>query len=124
MTREESILLFQSMHPDFFEKENIRTMPDEWVCEEMVLPLDKFEPCKYDKKFDESISFGYYQRDKEPSLRDKGVSLTDKEPSLADRGISLSDTSLSPRDISEIKKAVEKVDQDWPQYFTENQRIY
>ena len=103
MTRQEGILLFHSMHPDFFENENIRNMPDEWICEEMILSLDKFKPCIYDRKLDTNISFGYYQRDKEPSL---------------------SGISPSPRDTSEIKKAVEKVDQDWPQYFTENQRIY
>lgn len=89
MTKQENIQLFYSMHPDFFEQENIQNMPDEWVFDEMVLPLDKFDSCKYDRKLDENISFGYYQGD-----------------------------------ISEIKKAVEKVDQDWPQYYTKGQRIY
>lgn len=89
MTRQEGMLLFNSMHPDFFETENIRNIPDEWIFDEMVLSLDKFEPCKYDRKLDENISFGYYQGD-----------------------------------ISEIKKAVERVNQDWPQYYTEKQRIY
>lgn len=89
MTRQESIQLFNSMHPDFFAGENIRNIPDEWIYEEMVLSLDEFDPCKYDRKLDENISFGYYQGG-----------------------------------ICEIKKAVERVDEDWSQYYTEKQRIY
>ncbi len=89
MTRQEGMQLFNSMHPDFFERENIRNIPDKWILDEMVLSLDKFEPCIYDRKLDENISFGYYQGD-----------------------------------ISVIKKAVEKVDQDWPQYYTGKSRIY
>jgi len=38
-----------------------------------------------------------------------------------DDGVSF---GLYQGDISEIKKAVEKVDTDWVQYFTEQQRIY
>lgn len=49
------------MYPNFFEGENIRNLPDEWICDEMLLLLDEFEPNKYDKKFDDNISFGYYE---------------------------------------------------------------
>ena len=96
MTRQEGVLLFQSMHPNFFEQESIRNLPDEWIHDEMVLALDKFEPCKYDRKLDDNITFGYYQSDRDISLKD----------------------------MSEIIKAVERVDQYWPQYYTEKQRIY
>lgn len=89
MTKQEGILLFNRMHPNFFEETDIRNLPDEWIYDEMVLSLNKLEPCKYDRKLDDGISFGYYQGD-----------------------------------IAEIKKAVEKVDPDWPQYYTETQRIY
>lgn len=89
MTKQEGMLLFNSMHPNFFEQADIRNLPDEWIFDEMVLSLDKFEPCKYDRKLDDNISFGYFQRD-----------------------------------IAEIKRAVEKVDTNWPQYYTETQRIY
>ena len=89
MTKQEGMLLFNSMHPNFFEEDDIRNLPDEWIFDEMVLSLDKFEPCKYDRKLGNGISFGYYQGD-----------------------------------IAEIKRAVNKVDPNWPQYFTETQRIY
>ena len=63
MTKQEGMLLFHSMHPNFFEEADIRNLPDEWIFDEMVLSLDNFEPCKYNRKLDDSISFGYYQGD-------------------------------------------------------------
>lgn len=89
MTRQEGVLLFNSMHPNFFEEDDTKNLPDEWIFDEMVLSLDEFDPCKYDRTLDDGISFGYYQGD-----------------------------------LSEIKKAVEKVDSNWSQYFNESQRIY
>ena len=50
--------LFQEMHPGFFEREQIRSMEEEWACEEMVLPLAEFDPHAYGKTFDASVSFG------------------------------------------------------------------
>ena len=52
--------LFHEMHPGFFEKENIRTMNEEWTYEEMILRLDEFDPEAYRKTFDGSVSFGLY----------------------------------------------------------------
>lgn len=89
MTKQEGMLLFDSMHPNFFEQADIRNLPDEWIFDEMVLSLDNFEPCKYDRKLDDNISFGYFQGD-----------------------------------VAEIKRVVEKVDANWPQYYTETQRIF
>lgn len=63
MNKQEYILLFHSIYPNFFERENIRNLPDEWVCDEMVLPLEEFDPHKYDKKMDDNVSFGYYEGD-------------------------------------------------------------
>ena len=63
MNKQESILLLDSMYPNFFERENVRSIPDEWTCDEMILSLDKFEPHKYDKKLEDNISFGYYEGD-------------------------------------------------------------
>lgn len=63
MNRQEGIILLDSMYPNFFEREHIRTIPDEWICDEMVLALDQFEPHKYDKKLDDNVSFGYYEGD-------------------------------------------------------------
>ena len=53
--------LFLEMHPGFFEKEYIRSMKEEWICEEMILRLDEFDPSSYSKSFDSGISFGIFQ---------------------------------------------------------------
>lgn len=63
MNKQEGILLLDSMYPNFFERENVRNIPDEWICDEMILSLDEFDPCKYDKTFEDNISFGYYEGD-------------------------------------------------------------
>jgi len=60
MNKQDYILLLDYMYPNFFERENIRNLPDEWICDEMILPLDEFEQNKYDKKLDDNISFGLY----------------------------------------------------------------
>lgn len=31
MNKQESILLLDSMYPNFFERENVRSIPDEWI---------------------------------------------------------------------------------------------
>ncbi len=51
------------MHPNFFKEDYIKNLPDEWIFDEMILSLDKFDPCKYDRTLDYGISFGYYQGD-------------------------------------------------------------
>ena len=53
--------LFLEMHPGFFEKDYIRSMNGEWICEEMILRLDEFDPDLYRKSFDSSVSFGFFQ---------------------------------------------------------------
>lgn len=63
MNKQDYILLLDSMYPNFFERETVRNLPDEWICDEMILTLDEFEPSKYDKEFDNNISFGYYNGD-------------------------------------------------------------
>lgn len=89
MTKQEGILLFNSLHPNFFEEPHIQNLPSKWNFDEMIMELDNFDPLKYDRRLDDDISFGFY------------------------RG-----------DIDEIKKAVEKVDEDWVQYYDPTQRIY
>ena len=51
------------MYPGFFERENIKNLPEEWICDEMILPLEEFKSSTYDRKLDENISFGYYDGD-------------------------------------------------------------
>ena len=53
--------IFQEMHPGFFEKEYIRSMNEEWICEEMILRLDEFDPNAYQKTFNSNITFGIFQ---------------------------------------------------------------
>ncbi|MDE6580626.1 MAG: GNAT family N-acetyltransferase [Ruminiclostridium sp.] len=89
MTKQEGILLFNSLYPKFFEEPYIQNLPSEWIFDEMILELENFDPLKYDRKLDDGISFGYYQGN-----------------------------------IDEIKRAVEKVDEDWVQYYDPTQRIY
>ena len=89
MTKQEGVLLFNSMYPNFFEEDDIKNLPDGWIFDEMILSLDKSDSSKYNRTLDDGISFGYYQED-----------------------------------ISVIKKAAEKVDPNWPQYFNGSQRIY
>lgn len=60
MNKQEYILLFNSLHPNFFESEFIRDMPEEYVFDEMILPLNEFDIHAYDKKLDGNVSFGFY----------------------------------------------------------------
>ena len=53
--------LFLEMHPGFFEKEYIRSIPEGEIYEEMTLRLDEFDPDVYQKTFDSDISFGLFQ---------------------------------------------------------------
>lgn len=61
MDKKDSAELFASLHPGFFEKEDIRSIPEEYVFDEMILPLEGFDMRIYDKKLDDSISFGFYE---------------------------------------------------------------
>lgn len=63
MNRSEGRMLMESMHPNFFEREDIRNIPEEWTCDEMVLRLKEFDDSKYYKAFDEHVTFGYYTGD-------------------------------------------------------------
>ena len=82
MTKQDYILLFNCMHPNFVDSENIRGLPDDEAYEEMVLPLNEFNFNIYDKNLDDNISFGFYDGN-----------------------------------IEELKKEVEKVDQDCVQFY-------
>lgn len=61
MTKQDAITLMNYMHPNFFESEHIRTLPEKWVHDEMILSLDEFDPNRYEKVLDDTISFGYYE---------------------------------------------------------------
>lgn len=52
--------LFNSMHPNFFEQEDIRAIPEGEVFDEMILPLGEFDGSRYDRAFNGGVSFGFY----------------------------------------------------------------
>lgn len=63
MDKQDYIELFNCLHPNFFEAENLRDMPEEYIFDEMILPLNEFDIHKYEKNLDDSISFGFYDGD-------------------------------------------------------------
>ncbi len=63
MNKQDSIALFNSIYPDFFSGEDIRSLPEDCVFEEMVLPLKEFDPSIYDKQLGDDVSFGLFHGD-------------------------------------------------------------
>ena len=63
MNKQDYISILDHMYPNFFKREDIRNLPDECICDEMILSLDEFDSNKYDKKLEDNISFGYYDGD-------------------------------------------------------------
>lgn len=61
MRKQEYIVLFHSLYPDFFESESVCALPEEYIFAEMILYLNDFDIHKYDKKFDDGVSFGFYE---------------------------------------------------------------
>lgn len=47
--------LFNGMHPGFFERENIRALPEGEIFSEMILPLGEFDGSKYDRDLDGGV---------------------------------------------------------------------
>ena len=63
MNKQDYTVLLNSIFPNFFEKEYIRNLPDDCVCDEMILPLSDFAPHRYNKALDDTITFGEYRGD-------------------------------------------------------------
>ncbi len=72
MEKQETITLFYSMHPDFFEKKYIQSLPEDCIYEEMILQLEKFESHKYERAFDTSITFGFFEGERTELLEAVG----------------------------------------------------
>lgn len=64
MNEQDGIILFNSLFPNFFESESIKTMHDAESFEEMILSLGE-RLCGYEKELGEDISFGFYNGDKD-----------------------------------------------------------
>ena len=60
MNKQDAVLLLGGIHPNFFEQKDIRNLSEDSVFEEMIMPLEGFEPGKYQKDMRENVSFGYY----------------------------------------------------------------
>lgn len=63
MDKQAYILLFNCLHPDFFESESVCALPEEYFFDEMILFLNEFDMYKYDKELDYNVSFGFYDGD-------------------------------------------------------------
>ena len=61
MEKQEAMILFNCMHPHFFEQEYLQNLSAEWIFDEMVLKLDEFDPHMYEKPLDASISFDFHK---------------------------------------------------------------
>lgn len=61
MIKQEHILLFNSLYPNFFESEGIRSLPEGLMFEEMSLPLSGFCAEKYKTALPDKISFGFFE---------------------------------------------------------------
>lgn len=55
--------LFNSMHPDFFKQEYLKTFSEDEVFDEMILPLSEFDRQLYKKAFPSKVSFGFFKGD-------------------------------------------------------------
>lgn len=65
MNKQDSISLFNSIYPDFFEREGICNLAEELIFEEMILPLSRFDANRYEKRLKSGVSFGFYEGDPE-----------------------------------------------------------
>ena len=53
--------MFRTLHPDYFERESIRSLPPEEVFEEQLLDLHTFDPNAVKVPCPANITFGLYQ---------------------------------------------------------------
>ena len=63
MTKINGLKLLNSIHPNFFEQDYVRNMPEEIYCEEMIMDLKDFNEDTYKKELDSNISFKFYDGD-------------------------------------------------------------
>ncbi len=60
MTMNDYQELFQGLHPGFFQEENIRTLPEDWVFTELIMDLHEPVPDVPQLHFPGRIIFGEY----------------------------------------------------------------
>lgn len=103
MNKQEYETLFKSLYPDFLTSETVRGMSEDEVYEEMLLPLSEFDFSVYPQKPDDSVSFNM--------CLNAGYALPHK-------------FCFYEGGADELKKAVEKVDRDWVQFFGADSRVF
>ena len=64
MNKQEAAALFHSMHPHFFAQRSVQSLSEDWEFEEMVLRLADFDPLRYRRQPDASVSFGFWEGDR------------------------------------------------------------
>ena len=69
MEKQVAITLFHNIHPNFFEREYIRNLEEDEIFDEMMLRLDEFDADKYEKAFDTSVTFGFFEGDRAELLK-------------------------------------------------------
>lgn len=63
MIKIDGIKLIDCMYPNFFDGDSIKNLPEEWICEELLISLNEFDANIYNKSFEDNITFGYYEGD-------------------------------------------------------------
>ena len=63
ITKSEWALLFNDIHPGYFDRDYVKRVPDDEPASEMFLSLSEYDEHSYEKKFPENITFGYYNGD-------------------------------------------------------------
>ena len=58
--RGDYIALFDQLFPHFFENDYIRSIPEDHVCEEMILELSAFDPDAHPIPVPDGIRFGFF----------------------------------------------------------------
>lgn len=65
MTKQQYETLFLEMHPNYFERDYVRAIPEDEPASEMLLCLQDFDENCYEKEFNDEVTFGYYTGDLE-----------------------------------------------------------
>ena len=89
MTRQDYEAMFHRMNPGFFERASIRSLPDDFLYEEMILDLSGFPGGRPPLPAPDGIVYGFFRGEKDALL-----------------------------------KSVAEVDENWPQYFGNTERVY
>lgn len=89
------IRLFEQMYPRFFEHDYIRSIPDDHICEEMILDLKGFSPDRPALSVPEGVVFGFF-----------------------------GDVTEGKGNMDDLRRAVGEVDDGWVRYYNDPSRAF